>query len=117
MRGRRAFDRTPGVTMRRIVPVLLLASAGSLWTAPASADSCHAPSAPTNFPEPSTATEQDILAVQQSVKQYLTEVESALKCIDAAHDDRAHNMAVDDMQKTAAKFNTVLRAFRARQKA
>jgi len=87
-----------------------------LSTAVASADNCHAPSAPTNFPEPSTATEQDILAVQQSVKQYLTEVESALKCIDAAHNDRAHDMAVDDMQKTAAKFNTVLRAFRARQK-
>jgi hypothetical protein len=88
-----------------------------LWTAVASAGSCHAPSAPTNFPEPSTATAQDILAVQQSVKQYLTEVESALKCIDAAHDDRAHDTAVDDMQKTAAKFNTVLRAFKARQKA
>src|SRR5216684_844399 len=102
--------------MRRIVPLLIIASAGSLWTTAGLADNCHAPSAPTSFPEPSTATEQDILAVQQSVKQYLTEAESALKCIDAAHNDLAHNMAVDDMQKTAAKFNTVLRAFRARQK-
>jgi hypothetical protein len=81
------------------------------------ADTCHAPSAPSNFPEPVTATEQDILAAQQSVKQYLTDMEATLKCFDAAHNDSAHNMAVDDMQKTASKFNSVLRAYRARQKA
>jgi hypothetical protein len=102
--------------MYRIISLLILASAGSLCTTIALADACHGPSAPTSFPEPSTATEQDILAAQQSVKQYLTDMESALKCLDAAHNDQAHDMAVDDMQKTAAKFNVVLRAFRARQK-
>jgi hypothetical protein len=51
------------------------------------------------------------------MKQYLSDMESALKCMDAAHNDVAHNNAIDDMQKTAAKFNTVLRAFKARQKA
>jgi hypothetical protein len=102
--------------MRRIIPVLIFVSIGSLCTTVALADSCHGPSAPTSFPEPSTATEQDILAAQQSVKQYLTDMESALKCMDAQHNDHAHDAAVDDMQKTAAKFNTVLRAFRSRQK-
>jgi hypothetical protein len=43
-------------------------------------------------------------------------MEAALKCFDAEHNDTAHNTAVDDMQKTATKFNTVLRAFKARQK-
>jgi hypothetical protein len=81
------------------------------------AESCHGPSAPTSFPEPSTATEQDILAAQQSVKQYLSDMESALKCMDAEHNDTAHNNAVDDMQKVATKFNGVLRAYKARQKA
>jgi len=103
--------------MHRIVPVLVLAFMGSLGATAVFADSCHGPSAPTNFPEPSTATEQDILSAQQSVKQYLSEMELALKCMDAQHNDQAHNNAVDDMQKTASKFNSVLRAYKARSKA
>ena len=103
--------------MRRIVPLLILAATGSLYAATGLADSCHGPSAPSTFPDPSTASEQDILAAQQSVKQYLTDMESVLKCVDSAHNDRAHDAAIDDMQKTAAKFNTVLRAYKARQKA
>ena len=103
--------------MRRIIPLLILAAAGSLYATTGLADSCHGPSAPSTFPDPSTATEQDILAAQQSVKQYLTEMESVLKCMDSAHNDSAHNAAVDDMQKTATKFNTVLRAYRSKQKA
>jgi hypothetical protein len=102
--------------MPRIASVLLLALAGSLYSVTGLADACHGPSAPTNFPEPSTATQEDIVAAQQSVKQYLTDMEAALKCFDAEHNDTAHNTAVDDMQKTATKFNTVLRAFKARQK-
>ncbi len=103
--------------MNRFVSLLLFMSASSLYATAGMADGCHAPSAPSNFPEPATATEQAILAAQQSVKQYLTDMEATLKCVDAAHNDSAHNMAVDDMQKTAAKFNSVLRAYRARQKA
>jgi hypothetical protein len=102
--------------MRRIIALLLCVSTGSLCTTIALADACHGPSAPAAFPEPSTATEQEILAAQQSVKQYLTDMESELKCMDAQHNDHGHDVAVDDMQKTAAKFNVVLRAFRARQK-
>jgi hypothetical protein len=103
--------------MRRINVCLMIAATASLYANLSLADACHGPSAPTNFPEPATATEQDILAAQQSVKQYLSDMESALKCMDAAHNDVAHNSAVDDMQKTAARFNGVLRAFKARQKA
>lgn len=103
--------------MRKFVSLLMLASAGCLYAGVGLADSCHGPAAPSNFPDASTATEQDIVAAQQSVKQYLSDMESALKCMDAAHNDVAHNVAVDDMQKTASKFNSVLRAYRARQKA
>lgn len=103
--------------MRGTIPLLILAAMGSLYAATSSADSCHGPSAPSAFPDPSTATEQDILAAQQSVKQYLTDMESVLKCVDSAHNDSAHNAAVDDMQKIATKFNSVLRAYRSRQKA
>ena len=103
--------------MRGIVPLLILAAVGSLYATMGFADNCHGPSAPTNFPDPSTATEQDILAAQQSVKQYLTDMETVLKCVDSAHNDTAHNTAVDDMQKIALKFNIVLRAYRSKQKA
>jgi hypothetical protein len=102
--------------MRGFGPLLILTAAGSLYATTGLADSCHGPSAPSTFPDPSTATEQDILAAQQSVKQYLTDMESVLKCVDSAHNDTAHNVAIDDMQRTAAKFNTVLRAYRSRQK-
>jgi hypothetical protein len=102
--------------MRGIAPLLILA-AGSLYATTGLADSCHGPSAPSVFPDPSTATEQDILAAQQAVKQYLTDMESVLKCVDSVHNDSAHNAAIDDMQKIATKFNTVLRAYRSKQKA
>ena len=81
------------------------------------ADSCHSPSPPSNFPDAETATAQDIIAAQQTVKQYLSDMEAALKCMDEQHDAHAHDAAVDDMQKTAAKFNVLLRAFKAKQKA
>jgi hypothetical protein len=103
--------------MRGIVPVVIFAAVGSLYATAGLADSCHGPSAPSTFPDPATASAQDILAAQQSVKQYLTEMESVLKCMDSAHNDGAHNAAIDDMQKTATKFNTVLRAYRSKQKA
>jgi hypothetical protein len=103
--------------MRGIVPLLILTAVGSLYATTGLADSCHEPSAPSTFPDPSTATEQDILAAQQTVKKYLTDMESVLKCVDAAHNDLGHNVAIDDMQRTAAKFNTVLRAYRSKQKA
>jgi hypothetical protein len=104
--------------MHRTITCLIFAATASLYANAGLAGAmCHGPSAPTTFPEPTTATEQDIIAAQQSVKQYLSDMESALKCIDAGHDTSAHNNAIDDMEKTAAKFNGVLRAFKARQKA
>jgi hypothetical protein len=103
--------------MRGIVPILIFASVGGLYATAGLADNCHGPSAPSTFPDPTTATEQDILAAQQSVKQYLTDMESVLKCVDSSHNDHAHDVAVDDMQKIAAKFNVVLRAYRSRAKA
>jgi hypothetical protein len=103
--------------MRGIVPVLIFAAVGSSYATASLADNCHGPSAPSTFPDPTTATEQDVLAAQQSIKQYLTEMESVLKCMDSAHNVAAHDAAVDDMQRTATKFNTVVRAYRSKQKA
>jgi hypothetical protein len=101
--------------MRLIAPVLILASVGTLPTSVANADSCRGPNAPENFPDASTANQADMVAAQQSVKQYLTEMESVLKCMETAHQDHAHDVAIEDMKKVAAKFNAVLHAYRARQ--
>jgi hypothetical protein len=104
--------------MRGTVPLLLLTTTlgGGFCTA-GFADGCHGPNAPSAFPDPSTATEQDIFVAQESVKHYLTEMETVLKCMESVHNDSARNAAIDDMQRTAAKFNVVLRAYRSRQKA
>jgi hypothetical protein len=102
--------------MPRIIGLLVLAAAAALYSTSGWADSCRGPTAPSNLPEASTATQEEILAAQQSVKQYLTDMELVLKCFDASHNTVAHNSAIDDMQRTALKFNTVLRAFKARPK-
>jgi hypothetical protein len=89
--------------------------AGCFCAALSHADSCKGPTAPAGFPDSSTASEQDMLAAQQSVKKYLADMEDSLKCLNASHNESAYNHALDDMQKTAATFNTLLRAYRARQ--
>jgi hypothetical protein len=101
--------------MRRVVCVAVMSTAGCLWAMPGIAEVCQSPAPPAAFPEPATASENDILTAQNSVKKYLMDMEAVLKCMDDAHNDRAHNLAVDDMRQVAAKFNTVLRAYRARQ--
>ena len=79
------------------------------------ADICRGPIAPATFPEPATASDADILAAQQNVKKYLADMEAALKCFSATHNDAGYNNAVEDMQKIATAFNGVLRAYRTRQ--
>src|SRR5579859_4846956 len=63
-RARRTFHGPWEVAMRRIVTVVLLASAGCLCASPGFANVCQSPSPPTAFPEPATANERDILAAQ-----------------------------------------------------
>jgi hypothetical protein len=96
--------------MRQIGPFVLVAVLAAFGATPSFAE-CRAPAAPDKFPEPQTATEENMVAAQQMVKSYLAEMETALKCMD----NTRHDAALDDMKKVAAKFNTVLRAYRAKQ--
>jgi hypothetical protein len=100
--------------MYKFLATALFSLISSTYALQAHAD-CHGPTAPTTFPESATATEQEVLAAQQSVKQYLSQMETALKCMSDAHLDQNRDLAIDEMQKVAAKFNIVLRAYRARQ--
>jgi hypothetical protein len=101
--------------MPRVALIAAVTLAGCLCSAFCHADICHGPSAPTTFPEPATASDADILAAQQNIKKYLADMESALKCFTATHNDAGYNTAVEDMQRIATTFNGVLRAYRARQ--
>lgn len=103
--------------MRSIVSSLVLVAVGILSSSLSLADACRGPNAPDNFPDATTASQADMVAAQQSVKQYLSDMESVLKCMESAHQDHAHDQAVEDMKKVAAKFNAVLHAFRAKQSA
>jgi hypothetical protein len=101
--------------MRRLILAVPL-SVGQLTAFSCLGAVCIPPPAPRGFPSPETATEQEIATVRIAVKRYLADMENTLECFDAAHQDYAHNMAVDDMERTAAKFNALLRAFRTHQK-
>ncbi len=101
--------------MRFMVSSLILASAGSLLSSVSLADACRGPNAPDKFPDATTASQADMVAAQQSVKQYLSDMESVLKCMESAHQGQAHDQAIEDMKKVAAKFNAVLHAYRAKQ--
>jgi hypothetical protein len=104
-----------GDFMPRVAIVAAMTIVGCLASAVSRADICHSPNAPSVFPEPATASDADIVAAQLDVKKYLSDMESSLRCMTATHDDSGYNHAVQDMQRIAATFNGVLRAYRARQ--
>ncbi len=79
-----------------------------------------------SIPDGATATNEDMLAGQALVKQYMAEMEAYLDCLDkdeandpekqspeakALHVQR-HNTAVDAMESVAAKFNEQIRAYK-----
>lgn len=103
--------------MRLAVCSMVLALVGILSAPRGFAEACHGPTPPENFPDAATASQADMVAAQNSVKQYLSDMESVLKCMDAQHLPHAMEVAVDDMKKVAAKFNEVLHAYRVRQAA
>ncbi len=101
--------------MSRAMATIIVWSAASLWASAGWAASCAAPSEPAAFPDPAKATEPEMVTAQQGVKQYLSAMESRLKCLEAAKEVDNYNEAVAHMQRVASKFNTVIRAYKSRQ--
>lgn len=101
--------------MSRVSIIGAIAMAGCLASAASRAEICRSPSSPGILPEPATASDADMIAAQVHVKKYLSDMETSLKCFRESHDDSGYDNAVLDMQKVAAAFNGVLRAYRARQ--
>lgn len=124
--------------MRDLVPAALLAAA-ALAAGPAYA-ACTYPRAPVSLPDGGTATMEEMVAGQKQVKQYMSDMDVYLKCLDEeapkppaadaqltdeqkkdlarADSMRAqkHNAAVSEMEAVADRFNQQLKAFKEKQK-
>ena len=87
---------------------------------------CAAPSAP-EIPDGVSASTEQMVAGQTSVKSFVRDGQAYIKCIDAVADskDRAttdrnaaiveHNRMVGELERAAADFNEQLRAFKTRK--
>ena len=102
---------------------------------PAYAD-CTYPAAPAKLPDGATATLDDMLAGQKTVKEYDAAMKSYVDCIDKELDQKIasagdklkpeqkadmqkveaqkHNAAIDQLQSVADRFNEQVKVFKAR---
>jgi hypothetical protein len=116
--------------MKAVLAIALIA------VGPAYAD-CPYPAAPSKLPDGATATMDDMLAGQKTVKEYEKAINDYNACIDKELDDaiakagdqlkperktemqkveaQKHNAAVDQLQSVADRFNEQVKAFKARQ--
>jgi hypothetical protein len=115
----------------------LVALAG-VAVAPASLATCNYPHTPGQFPDGTTATLEEMVTAQKAVKQFMTDMDVYLKCVDeenppapagtALTDDQKkeqvarekvrvqkHNAAVSDEESVAERFNVQLHAFKDKQ--
>lgn len=104
--------------------------AGASWA------TCIYPRAPEHVPDGKTATFDEMLAAQQTVKQFNEDVNAYNTCLEAelalleqsgqydearlielrAMQAKKNNAAVDEVQAIADQFNEQLRIFKAREK-
>jgi hypothetical protein len=101
--------------MLRLTWSAIVIAAGMFVSTAALADGCADPPEPAGLPDTSKASEQDMVAAQLEVKRYLGAMEERLKCLETAGTKDAFNLAVNRMQIVAARFNTAVRAFRAKK--
>jgi hypothetical protein len=121
------------IRTRSAILLSLALAAGAAF--PAYAD-CTYPRAPASLPDGNVAAMEEMVAGQKEVKQYMADMDAYLKCLegekapelpaDATADQKKeyerveqirvqkYNAAVGDMEAVADRFNTQLRAFRAR---
>src|SRR3954469_927474 len=101
---------------------LCLVMLASAFTLPAFAD-CALPTAPGKVPDGSSAKEPEMVAAMQTLKQYDSDVNTYVKCLEfeakqnrlsREEQARRHNQAMDSLTATAAKFNEQVRLFKAK---
>jgi hypothetical protein len=130
-------NRTPGGIDMKKVCTLVAIAAGCFAFVQAQAE-CTYPPAPAALPDGRSATEAEMVAAMQSVKQYDTAVNDYLSCLEnetqasiqaagadapkeqiaqiKAIQSKKHNAAVQELESRAANFNEQVRAFKNRSK-
>jgi hypothetical protein len=114
-----------------------LLALGALFAAPASFAACTYPHTPGKFPDGATASQDEMVAAQGEVKQFMADMDAYLKCIDEENPAakpstlndaqkkeqearekvrvQKHNAAVSDEDAVADRFNTQLHIWKDRQ--
>lgn len=121
----------PSIFFCLALSAALLAPAALAQTEAASTEvieNCPLPEKP-SVPNGRTATEQEMLETQQSIKAYIEQGNAVLACLDglttqwgeAATEEQTqintlfHNKMVDDMQAVGELFNAAVRAYKGKQ--
>src|SRR3569833_1583488 len=103
--------------------MLAAAAAACCFSLAAQAD-CVLPPAPSKIPDGSTASEQEMITAMQTLKEYNTDIDTYLKCLQfetkqnrlsAGDQEKMHNTAVDTLQKVAAKGDEQGRTFKSKK--
>jgi hypothetical protein len=109
----------------------------TVLAAPLAWAECTYPQKPARLPDGATATIEEMIAGQKSVKQFDADITAFTKCLDAqaaveladpnltdeqktqvkARQATQNNAAVDEVSELAQRFNEQLRAYKARQAA
>lgn len=114
--------------------LISLAGLVSLGLSMAANAECAFPKAPDSIPDGKTASEADMLSAMTAFKQYNTEVDSYLACLDQETNDKIkeagaagaivqikalqqkkRGSATDERQAKVESFNEQVRAFKARK--
>jgi hypothetical protein len=131
----RLFFTTALETDRMKTTKLAVLTACALLTTPLAWAECSYPQKPAQLPDGNTATLEDMIAGQKSVRQFDADVTAFTKCLDEAaaaeladpnlteeqkkqikaRQAQQNNAAVDEVSDLAARFNEQLRAYKARQ--
>ena len=115
--------------------LLALAFTAALLAGTAYAD-CSYPAAPANLPDGRTATLEEMVAGQKTVKEYDAAIKAYVDCIDKELDDaiaakgdalkpaqktemqkmeaQKHNAAIDQLQSVADRFNEQVKVYKQR---
>ncbi len=71
---------------------------------------CTKPEAPV-LPDADTAVTAQMIKAKNEVKAYMANAQAYLECVKST---REHNAMVDEMQKLADSFNSIVRDYKAR---
>lgn len=105
--GSRA-PRNTGLCRPLLLAALMLAGVSHAFA-------CDRPTFSDAIPDGSKATEQEMANIQQAIRQFVSDSEAYIECIDGTRNPRVRNEVIDEMEKVAAAFNRELRKFRRRK--